>query len=145
MITFFKKKDEHEWMSNFSAHPVRFGDTTYPTAEHAFQAAKFTQHAYQHSMYISALPTPAQAKAAGKSRKHQINDHWDTERVDVMRTILRAKLETNSGLAAKLEATGDEELGEANPFDYFWGLGKSGKGKNWMGRIWMEIRQERRA
>ena len=142
MITFFKKKDEHEWMSNFAQIGLEIDGKTYPTAEHAFQAAKFTEHAPEYAEEIRQAATPASAKAKGKSRKHKINSQWDQTRVETMRRILRAKIAANPELADRLRATGNEELGEANPFDYFWGLGKSGKGKNWMGRLWMELRSE---
>ena len=42
-------------------------------------------------------------------------------------------------------ATGDEELVEDSPNDYYWGRGRSGTGKNMLGRILMEVRDELRS
>ena len=44
-------------------------------------------------------------------------------------------------LRERLLATGDEELVEDSPNDYYWGRGRSGTGKNTLGRILMEVRE----
>ena len=40
--------------------------------------------------------------------------------------------------------TGDEEIIEDSPIDYYWGCGKDGSGKNMLGIIIMVIRDELR-
>ena len=47
-------------------------------------------------------------------------------------------------LRRQLLETGDEELVEKAPRDYFWGCGASGSGKNMLGQILMEVRSELR-
>ena len=48
--------------------------------------------------------------------------------------------------AAKLRelllATADRPLVEASPFDYYWGCGRSGTGKNRLGELLMQTRAE---
>ena len=59
-----------------------------------------------------------------------------------MRDIIRAKFNQNSMLKLKLLETIDCELIEGNTWrDYFWGVCK-GKGKNMLGNILMEVRNE---
>jgi len=55
---------------------------------------------------------------------------------------VRAKFEQNPDLAAKLIATGDEELVEGNTWgDTYWGVCR-GVGQNKLGKILMNVRQE---
>ena len=61
-----------------------------------------------------------------------------------MRTAVRAKFETHGDLRVELLATGDEELVENAPRDYYWGCGHNGSGKNMLGRILMKARESLR-
>jgi predicted NAD-dependent protein-ADP-ribosyltransferase YbiA (DUF1768 family) len=38
--------------------------------------------------------------------------------------------------------TGTEELIEDSPVDYYWGCGADGSGKNMLGKLLMELREE---
>ena len=58
-----------------------------------------------------------------------------------MRNALMAKFTTHSDLRDALLATGDEELVENAPTDYFWGCGKLGGGQNMLGKLLMATRQ----
>lgn len=57
-----------------------------------------------------------------------------------MRQGVLRKFETHADIREILLATGDEELVENAPNDYYWGIGKSGKGLNMLGKILMETR-----
>jgi hypothetical protein len=59
-----------------------------------------------------------------------------------MRCAVRAKFEAHHNLQALLISTADEILIEATVRDDFWGCGADGSGKNWLGRILMELRAE---
>jgi ribA/ribD-fused uncharacterized protein len=58
---------------------------------------------------------------------------------------VRRKFETHVDLRAMLLDTGDEELVEASPIDFYWGAGGDGSGKNRLGVILMEVRASLRA
>ena len=58
-----------------------------------------------------------------------------------MRQAVRAKFETHVDLRVELLGTGDEELVENAPRDYYWGCGRDGSGRNMLGRILMEVRE----
>ena len=63
-------------------------------------------------------------------------------RVDVMRDILRAKVDQHEYVRRKLLATGDRELIEDSWRDDFWGWGPNKDGENHLGKLWMEVRLE---
>lgn len=65
---------------------------------------------------------------------------WDVVRVDVMREVVELKVKSDLDFAQKLKDTGDAHLEEASPYDDFWGTGKKGDGKNWLGKVLMEAR-----
>ncbi len=47
-------------------------------------------------------------------------------------------------LRAELLGTGDGELVENAPRDYYWGCGRDGSGRNMLGKILMEVRESLR-
>ena len=98
----------------------------------------------RHAEQNRQAATPAKAKSMGRSREHPIRSDWQQVKDDVMRTAVRRKFETHARLREQLLATGDEELVENAPNDYYWGRGRSGTGKNMLGRILMEVRKELR-
>jgi predicted NAD-dependent protein-ADP-ribosyltransferase YbiA (DUF1768 family) len=59
-------KGEYAFLSNFYAHQITIDAIAYPTAEHAFQAAK--THDRDVKQAIAAKDTPAKAKRAGGKR-----------------------------------------------------------------------------
>ncbi|MGH7133744.1 MAG: NADAR family protein, partial [Phycisphaerales bacterium] len=111
-----------------------------PTVEHAYQAAKTLDPAERRR--IAALPTPAEAKAAG--RKLQMRADWEAVKFTVMETCVREKFTRHTDLREKLLATGDAELQEGNTWgDRVWGV-YQGKGDNRLGKILMLVRWELR-
>jgi ribA/ribD-fused uncharacterized protein len=130
---------EYRWLSNFWEAPITGTDgRVWPTAEHAFQAMKTTERDGQEQ--IRKTPSPELAKRAG--RRVAMRADWNDIRVGVMTKIVRRKFEQHADLAAKLLATGGEELEEGNTWgDRFWGT-VHGEGQNNLGRILMQVRSE---
>ena len=131
----------HCYLSNFYADDLRWRDTTWPTAEHAYQAAKYLNDPEMHS-YIRALPSPAMARREGRSYRSTFDPNWDDHRVDVMIEILTAKFLPMTHLHIKLLDTGDAILKHVAPWDGYWGTGKYGNGLNVLGSILMDIRSK---
>ena len=132
---------EYRFLSNFWPAEVRFEGLIYPSSEHAYQAAKSLDPAERKR--IAALPTPSAAKKAGAALK--LRPNWDTEKFNVMETVVRDKFTRHADLRVKLLATGDAELIEGNTWgDRTWGVFE-GKGENRLGKILMKIRAELRA
>ena len=129
---------EHRFLSNFFPAAIVYGRIEYPTVEHAFQAAKTDDRASK--LTVAAAPSPGAAKRIG--RKVPLRADWEEVKTDIMRTLVRLKFSTHQELRERLLATGETELIEGNTWnDTFWGVCK-GKGRNWLGKILMEVRKE---
>ena len=61
-----------------------------------------------------------------------------------MYRAVRRKFELHAELRELLLATGDEEIAESAPNDYYWGVGREGTGQNRLGKIIERIRAELR-
>ena len=86
--------------------------------------------------------SPSVAKRKG--RKVTLRNDWEEVKFWVMLGVCSAKFTQNKDLAEQLLATGDEELIEGNTWgDRTWGM-VNGTGKNWLGKILMQIREELR-
>lgn len=105
------------FLSNFYPAPAVLGEWSYPTAEHAFAAAKTLDLTQRHE--IRFLPSPALAKKYG--RRVALREDWDLLRDVFMAKILASKF-SYKPLAEKLLATGDAVLIEGNSWhDNYWG------------------------
>ena len=133
------------WMfSNFSAHPITVDGKLYSTSEHYFQSMKFVTTDEEWAEAIRTSPNPTACKKMGGSRSHPLRDDWEEVKDDVMRTALKAKAEQNLEFVEELLLTGDQTIIEAAPYDYYWGEGKNKTGKNMLGVLLMELREELR-
>jgi hypothetical protein len=64
------------------------------------------------------------------------------KREEAMYRAVLAKFQQHPKLREKLLGTGDLLIRDMSPQDNFWGVGRSGKGQNKLGRILMKIRAE---
>jgi ribA/ribD-fused uncharacterized protein len=67
---------------------------------------------------------------------------WDDAKEDVMKKAVDAKFGSNLQLQKRLLATGTALLVEDSPYDYYWGAGEDGTGKNLLGEILMDGRSK---
>ena len=131
---------EYRFLSNFFRRPLTWKGERWPTAEHAYQAAKCRRP--EQFRMIRNAPSPGAAKRMG--RKVEMRGDWDRVKEDVMLSIVRAKFE-DSYLRRLLVATGDAVLIEGNEWgDRFWGVCR-GTGENRLGKILMRVRTELRS
>ena len=138
-IYFFSKNDPYFEFSNFSNHGFEADGHYWPTVEHYFQAAKFENT--EHHERIKNARSPKQAKDLGQTRAVPIIKGWDNIKDEVMLYALRKKFSDNK-LEALLLDTGRKQLIENSPYDGYWGCGKNGKGKNRLGVLLMQVREE---
>jgi len=155
ILFFARDRAAFGFMSHFEPSPIEMDGVIWPTVEHYFQAQRSLDPEYVAA--IRSARTPGAAKqlaadpdpsrvAAQKSwfsrMKRAPRSDWADVRLDVMRRADLAKYMQNPALAKRLLATGDAELVEDSPFDDFWGAGHRGDGRNWAGRILMEVRRQ---
>jgi ribA/ribD-fused uncharacterized protein len=133
-ITEFRQ--EYRFLSNFWPCTVRYGMYSFPSVEHAYQAAKTLDVKHQNSIRLTE--SAAMAKRMGKVGT--LRPDWNEIRLEVMADLLWQKFVLNPGLRKRLLETGDRELIEGNKWnDTYWGQ-CDGKGKNHLGRLLMLIR-----
>ena len=143
-IEFYSKIPAYREFSNFFPSAFDLDGKRWPTTEHYFQAQKFTATP-EYQEEIRLAKTPEKAKSLGGSREKPIRADWDQVREDVMKKALKAKFTQNADLKAMLLSTGNRPLVEANPTDSYWGYGRTKKGKNRMGILLQQLRDELRA
>jgi ribA/ribD-fused uncharacterized protein len=129
--------------NNFSAHAIEFRGKLYPTCEHAYQAMKCADPVGQEAIRNARSPLEAK-RLANETYKAARDPGWGNKKVAIVEEILRAKLAQHREAQEALRKSGDEEIVEDSPTDYFWGVGADGSGQNALGKLWMKIRGESR-
>jgi ribA/ribD-fused uncharacterized protein len=127
----------YRWLSNFHLCPVPYDGIKFPSAEHAYQAAKWPVEARRYCLDL----TCGQALRWGQHAP--INGSgWMLCRYKVMYNVVDSKFRHNRDLYLKLLDTGHKELVELNHWgDALWGVScYTGKGTNMLGTILKSIR-----
>jgi ribA/ribD-fused uncharacterized protein len=133
--------------SNLHRRTVYFEDQTYTTAEHAYQAGKARKTAVRE--WILSAPTPSLvAMAAHGLYTWDVSPNWAKLKFERMREVLLAKFTQHADLRELLLSTGNARLVEAartdTPVNRTWGE-VNGKGRNMLGVLLMEVREELRS
>lgn len=134
-------REAHEFLSNFWPVAIRFEGQTYPTVEHAFQAAKTDDE--EERARIRGARDPGKAKRLGRAVR--LRRDWEKVKLGIMESLLREKFTAHPDLRELLLATGERRLVEGNTWgDAFWGVCR-GRGKNHLGKLLMRVRDDLRA
>jgi len=141
-IRFYSTAGEYGCFSNFSRHPVFLKGKRWQTSEHFFQAMKF--QGTEHEEAVRMCKTPSLAANMGRSRKLPLRKDWEGVKDQVMLEAVRAKFSQHDELKATLLGTGDALLVEHTANDDYWGDGGDGSGKNRLGQVLMQVREELR-
>ncbi len=91
---------------------------------------------------IRTAPSAHVAFQIAQENKTKKRPDWDDVKIDIMRNILRAKVDQHPYVRKKLLETGVRRLVENSWRDDFWGWGERRDGKNMLGALWMEVRAE---
>lgn len=127
--------------SNFAPYGFLEEDVFWPTAEHYFQAQKYKHNAAYYTM-IRKARTPKQAALLGRTRDLPIRSDWEHIKDAVMYRALERKFSTHPILRTILLSTGEQEIVENSPSDYYWGCGSAKTGENKLGKLLMRLRSE---
>ncbi len=137
MVREFRGK--YSFLSNFWPVRVDYEGVTYPSVEHAFQAAKTLNPEEREDIRLAG--SAGNAKRLGQ--KVTIRPDWDNIKIAIMQDLIEKKF-AYPNLKEMLLNTGDEELVEGNSWgDVFWGV-YCGEGQNWLGKTLMKVRDELR-
>ena len=136
------------FLGNSYLYPIKIRGLQFKCAEAAFHAVKF---------YASTTDMKRFQNLDGKAARdlnYQLMESWtiekcikwqDTQRIDNMRDVLMAKFNQHPKLKELLLATGDAYLVAHTPVsesDAFWGDHANGTGKNHLGVLLMELREQ---
>lgn len=141
-INFYRTSDAYGEFSNFSPHRLQLDGKTWPTSEHYFQAQKFLEAGLREEIRRAA--TPMLAAQAGRDRRKPLRRDWESVKDEVMLVAVRAKFSQHAELARLLLDTGDARLVEHTENDSYWADGGDGRGRNRLGQILMQVREELR-
>lgn len=134
--------DDYRFLSNFflTKKPIVFGTQSFPSTEHAYQAAKFLDLGLRQR-FLSGTPGNAKRLADELRKQGKVRADWVNVRESIMLHFLRQKF-YHTDLMPLLLETGNAELIEGNWWgDTFWGV-YNGYGKNRLGKLLMQVREE---
>lgn len=131
-------RGKYDFLSNFYHDCYIEADGyVYASVERYFQSMKNNSPAYKRA--VAGARCEADAKHLG--RKVSLRPDWDEIKDQVMLDGLRLKF-ADLELRQKLLDTGDAYLEESNTWgDRYWGTVK-GEGKNMLGKLLMQVRDE---
>ena len=132
------------WLSNYHLIDIEYEGVIYPSTEHAFQAAKTLDIEERKKILYNTDGSVTSCKDARlMGRKITMRSDWEDVKVNIMLELNKQKFR-DLILMQRLLDTGDMELIEGNWWnDVFWGV-CNGVGKNMLGKILMQIREELR-
>ncbi len=139
-IRFYETDRPYGCFSNFSRHPVDIDGVDFPTSEHAFQAAKFLDPADREAVRLA--DTPFLAARLGRERHRSFRPDWEQVRDGVMLRVLRDKFARHADLAGILRSTAGAALVEHTANDRYWADGGDGTGRNMLGKLLEQVRDE---
>jgi ribA/ribD-fused uncharacterized protein len=138
ILFYARDREQYGFLSNFHLAPFELDGQRWPSVEHYYVAAKSTNPNF--TQQILATPKPGKVKRLGYTIA--LRPDWEQVKLSVMFRAVKAKFTQNSSLAQALKATGNMELVEDSPTDAIWGVGADGTGKNWLGKILMQVRSQ---
>ena len=142
MILFYgrTRPDPKYWpFSNFYPSGFSTEGKWYPTSEHYFQSMKFGDLGLRERVRMKG--TPMEAAIMGRDRTNPLRPDWEEVKDEVMFDAIAHKFSAHSDLNELLTSTGNEEIVEDAPHDFYWGWGVDHSGKNMLGKLLMRLRR----
>lgn len=137
-LKFYRLKEPGGYMSNYYRARFHIYGRWWDTVEHAYQAQKCVDPVEYDAIHQAVKANDARLLG----QKVKMVPGWDESKALVMEECVRAKFLQHKDIRDQLMATGDEELIENSPVDWYWGCGADDTGKNMLGQILMQIRKE---
>ena len=91
---------------------------------------------------IRQIASPMDAALEGRNRQNPLRPDWEEVKDEVMLQALQMKFRQNPEIARELLATGDAIIIEHTRNDAYWADGGDGSGKNKLGLLLMQVREE---
>lgn len=132
---------EFAFLSNFWFSSFEWNGSSWPTVEHAYQAAKCLS--IDEANIIQSAPYPGMTKRLGRATI--LRDDWEQIKMQIMRICVYHKFNQSNDLTNRLLGTENKVIIEGNfHHDNFWGRcpPDNNDGLNHLGLILMEYRQQ---
>ena len=149
-IAFTKVKLPYGWLGNMSPYPIKFGEHTYLTTEALFQALRFSDPEIQAKIRAEKSPMAAKLVAKGMA-EDMVVEQLSEKDVANMKMCIKLKVEQHPNLKEELLKTDKRLIVEDvtnrgnKGSNLFWGamlIDGKWEGKNVLGNLWMELREE---
>ena len=157
IICFYHEYKDYGCFSNWYPAEFTYAGRLYSSVEQYMMFQKVILfREYELADKIMNSSNPSEIKKLGRSNIQDFDSIlWDRVSYTIVKRGVRAKFQQNSELLSILLGTGDCLLAEAAPLDRKWGIGidisdercydtKEWNGRNLLGRILMEVRDELR-
>ncbi|MBR3356032.1 MAG: NADAR family protein [Oscillospiraceae bacterium] len=157
MIGFYHENEEFGCFSNWYPAAFDYAGQHYLNSEQFMMYHKVLMfRKYDLAQQIMQTDDPAKCKKiAGQKFLEFDKELWDKTSYAIVKRGVKAKFAQNEVICKKLLSTGNELLAECSPSDTKWGIGigiddpdrfvvSKWRGKNYLGRILMEVRDELR-
>ena len=142
VTNFYAVGDNYGCFSNVSPHPIVLKAKTWPTSEHYFQAQKLAGTPDEEE--VRQAKSPMIAARMGRSRKRPLRKDWEAVMNRIMHEAVLAKFTQHAELRATLLSSGNATIVEHTEKDRYWGDDGDGSGRNRLGQILMQVREELR-
>jgi ribA/ribD-fused uncharacterized protein len=147
MASFLPTDIFERYFSAYSAHAIERDGVLYPTVEHAYHCARYSDRSMSEE--IRSARSPLQAWEISQRYKDRQSAGFVERKVSVMEELFRLKLAQHDDVRRALLDSGDIEIRKhitSGPrADGFWDDGEDGTGENMAGKIWMRLREELRS
>lgn len=134
--------DVTEPLAAYSKHGFDLDGACWPSVEHYFQASQFGSESYREKIRLA--DHPAKATKLGQTWLKPKRKDWQAKRLLMMTRAVYTKCRTHEDVAELLLASGDRQIIDSSQFDYFWGIGRDGRGENGYGQVLEAVRQRLR-
>ncbi len=151
---------KYRFLSNFFLAPIKVTVVvsegfpivtkvfTFPSVEHAYQAAKIdVGNRLDRDVIVEINGFVRESLSAGDAkrlgRRVTLRPDWEEKKLHIMEGLLIDKFTQHDHLRDLLVETGEAELREGNNWgDRYWGVDdSSGEGENHLGRLLMRVRE----
>lgn len=133
---YFYFADAHCPLSNCYPADFELDGQLWPTVTHYLEAQRVSNLELKQPIRLA----PDAASATNLAKRGSAREDWNAVRDDVMRRALDAKFRQNAECRAFLLNTRETDLVENAPWEYYWGCGADGRGRNRTGELLMELR-----
>lgn len=134
------RTDVNHPLSAYSKLGFELDGVEWPSVEHYYQGMKFEEGEIRES--ILSADHPAKASKLAKANRKLVRKDWQQVRQVMMTRAVYTKCRTHREVADLLLSTGDKHIVEATMYDYYWGVGRDGRGHNVFGKILMSVRDK---